>query len=213
VRRIWHALIIIILAALFIFSVLIILGWAKSRHESSSDNQSIFDYAGHAWEILVSQGNHLPENELLIEQDTEPVQCGYQWATMPLPDVSGEILEAFRKAGHNEVSVTAEAFGENCIHPETGQIIKFLTMQTDIFILSRVQNLTEKEEIGKKLVEYILVVEGIPEDSLPGTQPGDVRVTFVTQNGEINLWFPYEQGLQAVKDGLSGMDLLEALGY
>ena len=116
-----------------------------------------------------------------------------------------------RNQAYPEVLVTAEAFGENCIHPETGQIIKFLTMQTDIHIISRVENLTDKEKIGNKLAEYILVIDNIPVDSIPGTQPGQLQVIFITQNGEINLWFPYEQGLQLVKDGLNGVHLLDAL--
>ncbi len=207
-----YVVIIILLGAMILFCSLIILGWQKSKPDSSSGKLTIIDYAIHGWNILISQRNYLSENDPLVMEDAGLDQCAYQWAASPLPDVSLEIQGAFQKADHNEVSVTAEAYGENCIHPETGRIIKFLVMQTDIHILSRVEKVTEREKIGNKLVEYILVIDDIPMESIPGSQKGQVQVRFIGQDDEINLWFPYKQGLQAVMNGLSGVDLLEELG-
>ena len=98
-KKIWRAVIIGILAAIFLFGILFILGWEESKSENSSGNNSIFDAAIHGWDILDSQGNDLSENEPFIEEDNGSVQCGYQWAAMPLPEVSLEIQDAFKESG------------------------------------------------------------------------------------------------------------------
>jgi len=211
-KKVRHIVIIIFLINIFLLGSLVILGWERSKPESSSGKMSLIDYAIHGWDILITQGNQLSGNDQLVKEDAGSEPCAYQWATLPLPEVSLKIQDAFQKAGHNDVSVSAEAYGENCIHPETGQVVKFLTMQTDIHILSRVENVTEKEKIGNKLVEYILIIDEIPVESIPGSQKGQVQAIFIGQDDEINLWFSYMQGLQAVKHGLRGVGLLEALG-
>jgi len=200
------------LLTFFLFGLLIFLGHEKSTLESAPGKKSITDTIVDGWEILIPPRDRLSQNQPTTVDDSGLVQCSYQWAVQPLPDVSLEIQDAFKEAGYNEVFVSAEAFGENCIHPETGQTIKFLTMQTDIDIRSPIESVNEKEKIGNKLVEYILVLREIPVESIPGSQPGQVRVSFIGQDDEFNLWFPYQQGLQAVNEGLSGVDLVEALG-
>ena len=208
----WQVVIVFLLIVILLAGLLILLGWDKSTSDSSAAGKPIVDYIVDGWEILFSPRDDQYVHQPTAAKDIGSIQCAYQWATQPLPEESLEILDAFRESGYTEVSVSAEAFGENCIHPETGQVIKFLTMQTDIYINSQVESIEDKEAIGNKLAEYLLVLEGIP-GKFPGPQPGQIRVTYIDPDNEFSVWFPYQQGLQSVRDGLMGGDLLKTLGY
>ena len=103
---------------------------------------------------------------------TNSQNCAYVWATQPLPDLTEKVQAAINAAGLAGVNATAEAFGENCIDPQTNKTRSFATMETDFHITAKVTDLTNTDNLGK-LLEKILPVRGwLPggKDSRPAAR-------------------------------------------
>ncbi|HEY5158501.1 MAG TPA: hypothetical protein VII93_11120, partial [Anaerolineales bacterium] len=60
--------------------------------------------------------------------------CSFNWATQPLPDLSAKVRAAMQTAGLNGISVTAEAYGENCYDTRTNEPVSFTAMETDFHV-------------------------------------------------------------------------------
>lgn len=71
----------------------------------------------------------------------------------------------------------ATAYGENCIGND-GQIVRFLAMETDFYVLAAVENLEDYETFGNWIYDVMLVVDGFPPEDLAGPQPGFVEFRF-----------------------------------
>jgi hypothetical protein len=116
-----------------------------------------------------------------IPTDTSPppteaissTQCGYQWATQDLPDLTAQFDAMIKTLVPNSTS-RATAYGENCVGND-GQIIRFSAMETDFYILATVETLNDYETFGNWIYDVMLVVDGIPPEDLTGPQPGFVE--------------------------------------
>ena len=68
-------------------------------------------------------------------------QCGWKWNTRPLPDLTDEVQAGLDAAGIQGATAIVYAFGEDCFDPQTGTVLRFATLETDIDITLEVANL------------------------------------------------------------------------
>jgi hypothetical protein len=160
-----------------------------------------------------------PSSETTVEAETqqtvEPTQnyestaCGFMWASNPLPELSDDFNKALRKV-QPQASGYAEAYGENCIDNE-GKIVRFLTKETDFHVTLNVNNLEDKQTLGELIEQVVAVVAKYPPEDTPGPQPGYVGITFEAPTDELHLWFTQMDAETALKSGLKGETLFNAL--
>lgn len=137
-------------------------------------------------------------------------QCGWNWATKPLPDLSAQVQSAMEAAGLKDVTATAEAYGEDCLDAN-GNPVRFAAMETDFRITIQVASPTDREALGNLLEKILIVLDQFPPGATPGPQAGYVGVTFQTKEDELRLWFLVEDGESARALGLRGAELLDKL--
>jgi hypothetical protein len=137
-------------------------------------------------------------------------QCGWNWATQPLPDLSAQVQSAMEAAGLTGVTAIAEAYGENCLNAN-GEAVRFAAMETDFRVTVQVSSLTDRESLGNLLEQILIVLDQFPVGATPGPQAGYVGVTFQTKDNELRLWFLVNDGESARVLGLRGAALLDKL--
>lgn len=108
--------------------------------------------------------------------------CGYQWAYQDLPELSAQFDQAIKDLYPKSTS-SAHAFGENCIGME-GQVIKFLPMETDFYVILNVSDLSDHEAFGNWIAQVMQVVNSYPPDLLAGPNPGFVEFAFEKSSSE-----------------------------
>lgn len=109
-------------------------------------------------------------------EDTSSTQCGYQWAYESLPELTAQFDEAVKALIPNSSS-HATAYGENCVGSD-GQVIRFLAMETDFYVIVTVETLEDYEAFGNWIHDVMQVVDGFPPENLAGPQPGFVEFRF-----------------------------------
>jgi hypothetical protein len=137
--------------------------------------------------------------------------CGFMWATKFLPELSTQIQAAMDSAGLRQVSARAMAFGENCISAQTNEPVSFGAMETDFQITAKVDDLADRDDLGKLLERILIVLDGFPAGEIPGSRPGLVNISFQSGSDELNVSFYVTAGESARKLGLRGAALLEEL--
>jgi hypothetical protein len=147
----------------------------------------------------------------VTETQSNPPQCAWNWATQPLPDVSGQLQTAFDKSGLTGITVSAEAYGENCYDSLTNQVAYFATMETDFRLVVQVDSLADRPHLGDMLERILTVIDDFPPGVVPGPQPGYVGVTFQGGEETLRLWFTVKDGQAARAGGLHGIELLKKL--
>ena len=108
--------------------------------------------------------------------DATSTQCGYQWAYQDLPELSAQFDEATKELIPNSTS-HATAFGENCVAAD-GQVIRFLAMETDFYVIVSVEKMDDYETFGKWITQVMQVVGGLPPDAIAGSKPGFIEFRF-----------------------------------
>jgi hypothetical protein len=136
-------------------------------------------------------------------------QCGWNWATQPLPGLSAEVQSALEAAGLTTTIARAEAFGENCFS-QNNEVLYFAAMETDFHISVEADDLTDTTALGN-LLERILVVLDTFSGTTPGPHPGYIGISFTRAQETLNLWFAVTDGESARALGLHGADLLAEL--
>lgn len=132
-------------------------------------------------------------------------ECGYQWAYQDLPELSTQFDLAVKNLIPESAS-HATAFGENCIGAD-GQVIRFLAMQTDFYVIAKVETLDDYETFGEWIAEVMQVVIEFPSDMLAGPNPGFVEFRFEEGNMEsIGLRVPIREYREKA-DGITGEEL------
>jgi hypothetical protein len=71
----------------------------------------------------------------------------------------------------------ATAFGENCLGND-GQVLKFLAMETDFYVLVSVDSIDDYETFGNWIAQVMQVVNAVPSDLIAGPKPGFVSFRF-----------------------------------
>ncbi|HTX91078.1 MAG TPA: hypothetical protein VMC09_07670 [Anaerolineales bacterium] len=153
-----------------------------------------------------------PEQATAAPATEAPYQpCSYQWATQPLPEVSAKVQSAMQAAGLENVTATAEAYGETCSTSLAAQTPTFAAMETDFRVTVEVASLSDREEMGNLAEKILVVLDGFPVGTTPGPQPGYVGISFTADADQLNLWFLASDGRAARDRGLRGAALLEEL--
>ena len=142
---------------------------------------------------------------------TNPQNCAYVWATQSLPDLTEKVQSAINAAGLAGVNATAEAYGENCIDPQTNLPRSFATLETDFHITAQASDLANTDKLGELLEKILSVLDGFPVGKIPGPQPGIINISFRAGEAESNLSFTGAAGKSARKLGLHGAALFEEL--
>ena len=142
-------------------------------------------------------------------QDYESGQCAFMWAKKPLPELSVSFDQALKEALPNAEGY-AEAYGENCV-TETGEVARFLAMETDFHITLNVEDLDDQQTLGRLVKVVMTVLAEFPIEDTPGPQPGYVGLTFETTNDSLRLWVMRTDIEAALENGLQGEELFIAL--
>lgn len=142
-------------------------------------------------------------------QGYETGECAFMWANGPLPDLSKEFDQNLKESLPNAEGY-AEAYGENCI-TETGEIARFLAMETDYHVTLTVDDLDDKQTLGSLIEEIMGVLSEFPPENTPGPQPGYIGIIFEAPDDSIRLWFMRTDVEIALENGLQGEDLFNAL--
>ncbi len=138
-------------------------------------------------------------------------QCGYQWATQPLPEVTAELQQRLERQNILAAEVNAAAYGENCVLAD-GTIARFLTKQTDLYFKVPIADMEDTQNLGELTEGIILFVEDIPPDQLVGPNEGYIQINFSSAFGQMaSLWFQPSTGRAALEEGLRGAELYNRL--
>jgi len=137
--------------------------------------------------------------------------CAYVWDTQPLPDLTEKLQSAIDAAGLLGVKATAEAYGEDCIDPQTNIPRGFATMETDFYITAQVADITDMDNLGGLLEKVLSVLDAFPLGKIPGPQAGYINFSFQSGKAETNLRFTASAGNAARLQGLHGAALVEKL--
>ena len=140
----------------------------------------------------------------------EYTQCAWNWATQALPDLSTEVQAAMDAAGLKGVTARAEAYGENCI-TASGKVDHFAAMETDYRITLAVSDLNDTVALGDLLTQTLAVIDQFPIKETPGPGAGYIGITFQSGEQVENLWFNRAKSDELRSQGLSGINLYEAL--
>ena len=133
--------------------------------------------------------------------------CGYQWAYNDLPELTAQFDQAVKGLIPNSKS-HATAFGENCIGND-GQIVMFLTKETDFYVFISVESLEEYEKFGYWVEQVMQVVEAMPDDLIPGPVPGFVQFMFEKSTTEsFGVGVPIQQ-YRETAHGKTGAELFD----
>ena len=147
--------------------------------------------------------------ETTSPQDFSTTECGYVWARESLPELSKDFKEALQEV-QPQADGYAEAYGENCIDSQ-GNVVRFLSMETDFYVTLRVKDLEDKQALGEWIEQVLNLVAKFPVEDTPGPQPGYVGITFETPGDELRLWFTQMDAETALENGLQGEELFNAL--
>ena len=161
-------------------------------------------------------GLHLPESPTPSPTPTSTItpgytNCGWNWATQNLPELSAEIQAAMEAAGLTGVTARAEAYGENCFDPQTSEVRYFATRETDFKISIKVESLEDRPRLGELAEQVLIVLDSFPPGAMPGSNPGYVGIRFLVGSEELNLWFTVTDGEAARATRQHGAELLDEL--
>jgi hypothetical protein len=140
-----------------------------------------------------------------------PETCAFVWSSRTLPEVSTEVNQAFRKQGLAEVEVEVSAYGENCLEPNTNQVVRFSALQTDFFLNIALDSVEDHQLLGEWIEKSMLVLNEYPPGKVPGPNYGMLGITFVSGSAPVNLSFPITKCKNLLEEGLRGSDLFDAL--
>jgi hypothetical protein len=146
-----------------------------------------------------------------LEAPTPAIDCAFVWSNHSLPEVSSEINQAFRQEGFPEVEVEASAYGEDCLNPETNQIVRFVAMQTDFYINVSVEGINNSQVMGEWVERSVRILEAFPPGKVPGPNAGYIGISFTSGLENENLWFARSKAKNLIEEGLKGSELYEAL--
>jgi len=107
--------------------------------------------------------------------------CGYMWAYEDAPEL-GEKIQAAVQGIDPKATARAQAFGENCMHPD-GSVGYFAAMETDVYIRLTVEDLTAQESFGNFMGQTLPLIAQIPESEFPGGY-GFVEFSFEKNDSE-----------------------------
>ncbi len=137
--------------------------------------------------------------------------CSFVWANRAQPDISIQLKKAFRDASLPEVDVDASAYGENCLDISTNSVVYFTPTQTDLSMTVVVDDTSNTSVMGEWIIKIYGVLENLQPGTLPGSKLGNLQVQYEDTKALVSLNFTHKQGQDAIKQGLRGTRLFDAL--
>ena len=137
-----------------------------------------------------------------------PQDCGYQWATQDLPELS-KSFQASIQVLQPPARANAYAFGENCLRAD-GSIGGFSAMETDFNVTLQVNDLANESDLGGWIVKVMQVIQKIPQDEIVGPQAGRISMTFQSKNDQKGINF-YVNQYQSLPAGLNNSQIYQTL--
>ena len=190
--------------------ILFLMGSCSSGLENSPVPTNAIDLVNPTQEIETAALQTDTRTVDDVIEFTTSENCAYIWASRILPDLSEQLQADFDKEGFNNLVISAEAYGENCIDPSTKQIKYFSAKQTDFRITLSVNDLSD-EALGNNLFRILRILADYRDKKLPGAMLGYVSVRFGMGNEDRYFWFPLENGLEAIENGFQGQTLIKIL--
>jgi hypothetical protein len=136
--------------------------------------------------------------------------CSFNWARKSLPELSEQLLVKINEAGLSVVSASAEAYGEDCLYSD-GSLAYFAAMETDYRLTLSVSDLSDTTALADLLTQTLAIIDQFPIKETPGPMPGYIGITFQAGEQVKNLWFQRAKSDELRAQGLSGVNLYEAL--
>lgn len=122
-----------------------------------------------------------------------------------MPELTAQFDSAIKILIPNSISHVT-VFGENCIGND-GQIIRFLAMETDFYVIVSVEKMDDFETFGSWITQVMQVVSGLPPDAIAGSKPGFIEFKFEKSTTEsIGFRVPI-QGYAETTSGKTGEEL------
>ena len=136
--------------------------------------------------------------------------CFFNWARQDLPDVTAAAQAALEASNIGDVTVRAEAFGEDCIDPKTNKARYFAAMTTDFYITAKMGDVTDEAKMGEMARAAYEALIALPADNLPA-RPGYLDITYQSGDQEQRLRVMFEQAAAPINEGLADAALFTAL--
>ncbi len=147
---------------------------------------------------------------IAIEANPTIGACSFNWARKSLPELSEQVRLKLEQAGLPVISISAEAYGEDCLYSD-GRLAYFAAMETDYRITLKVGDLNDTAALGALLTQTLMVIDQFPVKETPGPQPGYIGLTFQAGEQIENLWFNRSKSDDLRSQGLDDTNLYEAL--
>jgi hypothetical protein len=144
-------------------------------------------------------------NGNLTEISPSSIECGYQWAYEELPDLTSRFNQAVKEFIPNSTS-RAAAFGENCVS-SSGNVISFLALETDFYVVASVESLDDYETFGNWIVQVMQVVGEFPPYIIAGPKSGFVEFQIEKSMTESIGFRVQISGYTDTANGITGEDL------
>ncbi len=135
-----------------------------------------------------------------ITESSVRQQCAYTWAYQDAPELT-EKLDAAVKALHPDASARAQLFGENCGYADGHST--FGAMETDFYVRSPVEDLTDEEALGNWVAQVMPIVSKIPREEIQGNYG---FVEFSNADGQVFIRVSIQKYL-AEAQGKTGAEL------
>ncbi len=137
------------------------------------------------------------------------------WAYHGLEELSDQLGSALEAASIEGATAAANAYGENWVEYDeattTSRVCNFSTLETDFRVSLTVEDLADLNSLGDLLASVIEVIIELPDEAIPGAQPGLIQISFSDGESVLPMRFTVLAAEQALADGLSGADLFNAL--
>ena len=158
--------------------------------------------------------NTPPPTETPLPTPTQTVYrglCAYVWSDQHLPLASLHLLQTLQAAGLDRVEVSVAAYGETCVDSGTNEVVSFTPQTTNYTLVVLVADAAERQVMGDLLAQMIPIIEEFHTTENLGGHLGLLEVQFQDGAAAAIFSFPLEQGIELVKQGLSGGTLLNRL--
>lgn len=160
----------------------------------------------------IAQQENATGTAIAITMTPSAEPCAFVPNNIFLPELNDLIAQALEQGEIENVSVTASAYGEDCIGQQSNTVQYFAAQQTDFVVALIFNQLQNRALIGERLAAVLDVLLTLPEDQVPGPNPG--QLTINVQSDE-NITLTISSDMAAARaaraDNLTGEDLLAAL--
>ncbi len=138
--------------------------------------------------------------EAVVTEPPTAESCAFVWAYHDVPELT-EKLDVAVKAINPDASARAQLFGEDCVYADGHST--FGAMETDFYVRSPVDDLTDEEDLGNWVAQIMPIVSTIPREEIQGNYG---FVEFSNADGQVFLRVPIQKYMNEAQ-GKTGAEL------